>query len=67
MSRATARPRQANRQANRQATLRPWVKPQAGVVKTRKVLADGSVRITRTSTDHHGVIRRTTTVVVPQV
>ena len=60
MSAAFARP--ARRRAN-QATLRPWVKPQAGVTKTRRQNADGSVTILRTEIDHRGVVRRTETTV----
>ncbi len=65
MAKATQRPKRRSAHRNAMATARPWVKPQAGTTKTRKVLADGSVEITRVETDHHGVIRRFKTVVVP--
>jgi hypothetical protein len=47
------------------ALRRPYVRPQAGVTKTRKVLRDGSVEILRVSTDDRGVVRKERTVVVP--
>lgn len=65
MAKATQRPQRRSAQRNSWATARPWVKPQAGTTKTRKVLGDGSVEITRVVIDHHGVIRRSKTVVVP--
>lgn len=60
MRNATQRP--VRKQANACAMARPWVKPQEGVTRDRKVLRDGSVRITRTEIDHRGVVRRTVTV-----
>ena len=50
---------------NQHATCRPWVKPQAGRTKTRRANRDGSITIFVVDVDKHGVIRRSSTTVVP--
>ena len=66
MSAATRRPkRRQPATRNAVAIARPWVKPQEGTTKTRKVLSNGDIEITRVTVDRHGVIRRRKTVVVP--
>jgi hypothetical protein len=47
------------------ALRRPFVRPQAGTTKTRRVNRDGSVSITKVITDDFGVVRRYTTTIVP--
>ena len=64
MPRATQRPtRRAS--SNAAATARPWVKPQAGTVKSRRANRDGTVTVFRVDTDRHGVVRRSSTTIVP--
>ena len=62
MNRATAR---SSRNAAACACARPWVKPQAGVVKTRRKNRDGSLTIFRVETDHRGVVRKSETTIIP--
>ena len=47
------------------ALARPFVRPQAGEAKERRVNRDGSITITRIVTDDRGVVRRTRTTIVP--
>jgi hypothetical protein len=47
------------------ALRRPFVRPQAGTTKTRRVNRDGSITITKMVTDDFGVVRRYATTVVP--
>ena len=60
---ATKRP--SRKAAVAAATARPWVKPEAGTVKTRRKNRDGSVTVFRVDTDRHGVVRRSSTTIVP--
>ena len=65
MSAAFARPKRRTRACNAHAVARPWVKPQEGRTKTRRVNRDGSITIFVVDVDRHGVIRRSETTVVP--
>jgi hypothetical protein len=67
MNAAFSRPKRRNRStAVAVATQRPWVKPQAGRTKTTRKNRDGSITVFVIDVDRHGVIRRSSTTVVPQ-
>lgn len=55
----------ASLRRNNCALARPWVKPQAGITRTRRKNRDGSITIHTVDIDRHGVIRRRETTVVP--
>ena len=57
--------RKATARRNNCALARPWVKPQAGITRTRRKNRDGSVTVFTVDVDRHGVIRRRTTTLVP--
>ena len=63
MNAAFSRPNRRTR--NNVATTRPWVKPEAGTTRTRRKNRDGSVTVFTVNVDRHGVIRRSSTTVVP--
>lgn len=64
MAKAIQRPVRV-RACTAHATQRPWVKPAEGRTKTRRVNRDGSVTVFTVDIDKHGVIRRSSTTVVP--